>query len=130
MWLGVGVLVIGFVAAGSRPGRLKRALQHARRTGELAPVVEAIERTPRPSQPNAWDQALSELWRAYERELAARLVMEAARRSDADIVQYWIRQVLEVEPEIAREVFTPSFVNEYFDPLVASRCGRGGCSSC
>ena len=130
VWIGVGVLVVGFVAVGSRPGRMRRALKLARETGDLTLVVEAIERTPRLEQPNAWDQALSELWRAYERELAAQLVIEAARRSDADIVQYWIQQVLTVEPMIAREVFTQEFVTEFFDPLVASKCGRGGCSSC
>src|SRR5690554_2046788 len=108
-------------------GRLQKPLAHAMRTGEIAGVLAAVESASPGEQPTLWDHAIGELWKAYQRETATNLIMEAASRSDADIVQYWVRQVMEVEPEIAAQRFTPEFLEAFFKPDVAARCGRKGC---
>ncbi|TXD43754.1 hypothetical protein FRC96_01125 [Lujinxingia vulgaris] len=108
-------------------GRLQKPLAHAMRTGELAGVLAAVESASPAEQPTLWDHAIGELWKAYQRETATRLITEAAARSDADIVQYWVRQAMEVEPEIAAQYFSPEFLEAFFKPEVAARCGRKGC---
>ncbi|RAL25311.1 hypothetical protein DL240_03620 [Lujinxingia litoralis] len=108
-------------------GRLTKPLEQAMRTGEIAGVLAAVESASPKEQPTLWDHAIGELWKSYHRETAISLIREAATRSDADIVQYWVRQAMEVEPEIASQVFSPEFLEAYFKPDVAARCGRKGC---
>jgi hypothetical protein len=130
IWMGIilTVVVLALLAKSAmRTSGVAAGTAHARKTGELGALVAAIETTPYSEQATQWDQAIGELWQSYAREEATRLVMEAAERSDADIIQYWIRQVLEVEPEIASEHFTQEFLEEHFQPEVAAKCGRTGC---
>jgi hypothetical protein len=103
-----------------------KSVMAAARAGDVAPIVASIESGSGDSA-TRWDHAISELWSTYHRETAALLVVEAAHRSDDDIVQYWIAQVIQVEPDIARVTFTQEFLTEHFRPDVASRCGRKGC---
>lgn len=129
-WMGIilTVAVLALLAKTAlRASGVAAGTAHARKTGELSAVISAIETTPFAEQATQWDQAIGELWQSYAREEAARLVIEAADRSDADIIQYWIRQVLEVEPEIASTHFTQEFLDEHFQPEVAAKCGRSGC---
>jgi len=127
IWIVLGTAVVGFVASLSFRGNpMKRALAHAKRTGEVGALVEAIE-ADSGDRATAWDKAISHLWQDYAREAAASLVVEAAARTNADVVQYWIRQVVEVEPEIAAEAFTPEFIEVSYKPEVAGRCGKSGC---
>lgn len=100
---------------------------HAAHSGDLQLLLRHIE-TSGPDTANAWDQAITTLWQSYHRETAARLVVEAAKRSDAPVVQYWIKRFQEVEPEIASEQFSDEFLAAYYQPQVAAKCGRGcGC---
>ncbi|MEO1267839.1 MAG: hypothetical protein AAFX99_07050 [Myxococcota bacterium] len=116
MWLSVGaVLVVVAAVVASRPNPLKKAVDRARDTEDLTEIVTMIEAKSTAEQVTAWDQAISRLWRAYDRELAAKLIREAADRCDADIMSYWVRQVVEVEPEIARKAFNRPFLARYFD---------------
>jgi len=130
--IGLGVFAVGFALVISRrPGQIKALLKTARDTGDVQPVVLHItERVPDSEQHTAWDQVLGQLWRSYDRELAASFVVVAAQHCDADIIQYWIRQITETEPAIAGSKFSNEFLNDYFQPDVAAKCGKGGCSSC
>lgn len=124
--IGLGVLL--FVGRLAFDGsQLESALSEAHSSGELDGVVEAVQAAPADKRPTKWDHAIDQLWQAYNRETAAELVVEAAERSDATILQYWIQQVLEVEPRIADEVFSEEFLADHYDPAVASRCGKSGC---
>jgi hypothetical protein len=129
-WMGI-ILTVGFVAllakSAMRTSGVAVGTTQARESGELGTLIEAIETTPFAEQATQWDQAIGELWQSYARDEAARLVVEAAKRNDADVIQYWIKQVIEVEPEIASEHFDEEFMAEYFQPEVAAKCGRGGC---
>ena len=109
------------------PGQMGQALEKARRTGEVAGVVAIVEAAPEKKHPNLWDQSIGTLWQEYHRPAAIALIVAAARRSDAPVIQFWIKKALEVEPEIAVEIFTPEFLEEFFRPEVAARCGRVGC---
>ena len=131
MWIVLGAVTLGIIAYGTlRAGGLRGALAQARRTGDLTGVVLAVERVAEAERPTKWDAAINDLWQTYEREAAARLITEAAQRTNADIVHYWIAQVLQVEPEIAATVFTQEFLDAHFDPDAAARCGRCGSCGC
>lgn len=107
---------------------LPSVVAKAQGAGDFSAVVAFIDAYPEAGQGTQWDQAIGQLWQAYAREDAARLIVEAAQRSEAPVVQYWIRQVLEIEPEIAEAHFSAEFMAEYFRPEVALACGKGcGC---
>ncbi|MEC9399089.1 MAG: hypothetical protein VX475_15805 [Myxococcota bacterium] len=128
IWICCAVGAIALVAVPmARPNAKKRALARARATGELGGLIAWVEAKPLVAQADAWDQLLLGLWQRYERELAARVIMEAAPRSDAKIVQHWIAQVLSIEPELAQEIFTQEFLAKHFRPDVAAQCGKCGC---
>ena len=110
-----------------RPNPLERALARAKATGDLESLLAHVQAAPKHSQPDLWDQAITRLWQRYERDLAARVLVAAAPRSDAKIIQHWLRQVLEIEPEIAQARFDEAFLMAHFKPDVASQCGRCGC---
>lgn len=123
-----GVMAVALVAAPAlRPDHKKRALTKARATGDLSDLVAYIESSPSMTRADAWDQLLLELWRTYDRELAAKVLMVAVPRCDAKILQHWVMQVLQIEPEISAEIFTAEFLNDHFRPDVASQCGKCGC---
>lgn len=126
--IATGLAVVFFIARfASQGSKLSDAVDQVRRTEHPGPVVELVEEAPADKRPAMWDQAIGDLWNAYAREEAACLVMAAARRSDATILQYWIKQVLEVEPQIAEEIFPESFLQTHYKPRVAARCGKSGC---
>lgn len=109
------------------PYGLGKELDLAHRTGDIPALIASIEAAPEHVQPTLWDQAIGSLWNEYARETATRLIMEAAERSEAPIIQYWLKKVMEVEPEIAHEFFTEEFLTRHFRPDIAAQCGRKGC---
>lgn len=128
-WIVAAVVALGALLVLRRPSRLEAGLDRARKTGEVAGVVAAIEELPEGRHPNLWDQTIGSLWQEYHRPAALSLMMAAAVRSEAPIIQYWLKQALEVEPALAEEVFGQEFVDQYFQPQVAASCGRAGCCS-
>ena len=125
MWI-FGVLTVGLVAFPVvRPNPKRRALAQARANGDLEPLVDYISRRADPA--TAWDQILLELWRRYERRLAAEVLVVAVPGCDHKILQHWIMKVLQFEPEIAQEVFTEDFLLTRCRPDVAATCGKCGC---
>ncbi len=129
MWIVVGTVMVGFVAATGfkqKGGSFSKNMNAAMK-GEVTPLVNFIAALPPEEQATRWDQAINNLWQAYERETAAKLVVEAVQKSEADILQYWLRQIMEVEPEIAQEIFTQDFLLAFFNPDTAKRCGKASC---
>lgn len=128
MWIAVGVaLAIGAAVMSARGNKLGRALNHAHRSGEVTELAQVILSSGDKGQDTRWDHAIGSLWKGYARQPATLLVIEAAKHSGADIVQYWIGQVLQVEPELAEEHFSEELLAAHFKPEVASSCGRKGC---
>lgn len=126
-WIALAVIGLGFVVRAVGTGKLASAIEEARETGEVAGIVAAIEDQPEKKHPNLWDQAIGALWESYHRPAAMALMVAGARRSDAPIVQYWLKKAMEVEPEMAEEEFSDEFLESYFQPSVAAQCGRVGC---
>lgn len=126
--IAIGVLLVAFLGRiALESSNLESAIDDALDGDDVEPIVDAVTAAPEDKQPTHWDYALGQLWQAYAREQAAELVMRAAEESDATILQYWIQQVIQVEPAIARDVFTDAFLAEHFEPDVAARCGKSGC---
>lgn len=109
-----------------RPNPLARALVRAKQ-GDLSPLLALVDAAPKNAQPDLWDQAITQLWQRYERETVAKILVAAAPRSDAKIIQHWLRQLMEIEPEIAQEQLTADFLAAHFKPDVAAKCGKCGC---
>lgn len=127
--LTTAILLYFLARTAARGASLAEAVRETERTGAPEPVVSYVCDQPADRRPTHWDDALSRLWQNYSRIEAARVLTEAARESDASILQYWIRQVLEVEPDIARKIFSEEFLESCYEPEVASRCGKSGCCS-
>lgn len=124
-FLAISAVVVALRTLGSTG--LDRALKQVRTTGEVAAVIAAVEGAPESKRATMWDQAIGSLWREYRRPEAIQLMIAGARRSDAPILQYWLQNAMDVEPELAEEFFTEEFLETYFRPLVAASCGRVGC---
>lgn len=126
--IAIGVLVVFFVGRMALDNSsVDSALAETQKTGDPMPVVEAITAVDEERRPTKWDYAINRLWQAYARETAAALIVAAAERSEATILQYWIQQVLQVEPEIAETTFSEEFLERHYRPDVAARCGKSGC---
>ena len=127
LWiLGLG-LVLALVVWRFMIPSLAGPLAAARKQGNISPIVEAIERLGVGARPTAYNHAIKQLWDSYERSLAIELVRELAERhSSALITQYWLKQVLEVEPQLAHEKMTQEFYRLHFQPEVAASCGPVG----
>ena len=128
IWWAIGLAAIAALAWSrvSGPG-LGRLIDQAVKREDVSPVVQRVVETPETARPTAFDQAVNSLWTRYERGLAAKLVHGAAPSlGTASIAQYWIRQVMEVEPEIGNSVFDEEFLRAVYQPERAAKCGRFG----
>lgn len=119
-------LVVLAIAARMR-GKSAALLKRVKATGEVDGYVAYVMKHPEEKRANLWDQAITQLWRGYERETAMAMMKAAAVKSGAPVVQFWIRQALEIEPELAAQELGQEFLQEYFRPEVAAKCGRVGC---
>ena len=89
------------------------------------PLVEHLIGLPESAQPDAMNDAIQQLWNAYERELALPLIRALALRFPDDrITQYWLDHLKRVEPELAAQ--EEQFLAEYYQPEIAASCGRFG----
>lgn len=123
--LGAAALVAWLLLA-RRPS-VTREVSRAVSTRDIAPLVTLLSAKPEDTRPTAFNAAVKGLWDRYERGLAARLMRDMASLvAGASIAQYWLKQAIEVEPDIARETFSDEFLSEFYNPEVAARCGKFG----
>ncbi len=125
--IAIGVLVLGFIAWKLMIPSLDGVIAKAREERDIAPIVGAINQLRPSARATAYNHAIRKIWDDYDRELAIELVKELARKhNDALIAQYWLDQVQKVEPQLARAALTKDFLQRYYQPEVASRCGPVG----
>ncbi|MCL2325649.1 MAG: hypothetical protein FWC40_04025 [Proteobacteria bacterium] len=127
----VTLIVIGFTVF--RNNAMSKAVALARKTKDVTPIVAEIDKDPKADLPTVFNATIKPLWDAYERELACDLIkVLLERKDDAPISQYWLRQVLEVEPDLARKSLGEAFIMAHVRAEVAAQCGscRGSCGSC
>jgi hypothetical protein len=106
---------------------LRAALERARGERRVDAVVDAIERIRPAARTSHYNHAIRQLWDDYDRSLAIELVRELASRYPESLVaQYWLRQALQVEPELANRLLSREFLESHYAPEVAARCGPVG----
>lgn len=128
VWVIVGVLVVvAIIAIKASTPKVAKAVAEAMEEGDIAPIVAAIEELRPSSRTAAYNHAIRQLWDGYERGLAITLVMELAERhKDSLIAQYWIKNVMQVEPKLASERFSKEFLKSNYRPELAAQCGPVG----
>ena len=128
VWIAIaaGVLALFLLSKVFMPSLAKVVDQSAKQK-DARPILEAISRMNAGARPSAYNRAIRRLWDGYQRPLAAELVVELARNhGDANIAQYWIRQVMTVEPHTAKDKFSKEFLKNHYQPEVAAQCGQAG----
>ncbi len=123
----MGIALVIAVAMATRSSALDRAVTQALDSGETAPVRDALEDISGDERPTAYNFAISRMWEKFERKLACDLIVDLAEQHhDTNIAQYWMREAMTTEPGIARERFTETFLESFYRPEVAARCGKFG----
>lgn len=127
-WIAIaaGAVVVLLLSKVLMPS-LDKVIDQSAKNSDTKPVLEAISRMSAGSRPSAYNRAIRRLWDGYQRPLAAELVVELAKNhGDSKIAQYWINQVLTVEPQTAKDKFSKEFLQTHYQPEVAAQCGQVG----
>ena len=128
---GLFVLVILFLSM--KGNALSKAIANARKTGDVKPIIKAIEEEKAVDIATNFNIAIKQLWDGYHREQAMDLIHALLERDDkAPISQKWLQDALQVEPELARKQLGKEFIDAHFHEEIAKSCvGCGGsCKSC
>lgn len=122
------LIVIGLMVLKSNS--MSQAISKARETQDIQPILDEIDKDKSIDMASAFNVSIKSIWDAYDRELATELIKAFLKRdAKAPIAQHWLRQVLEIEPELARKQMGEAFVREHFHEEIAAQCGSG-CGSC
>lgn len=106
---------------------LDKVVDQSAKQKDTGPILETIAKMNAGTRPSAYNRAIRRLWDGYQRPLAAELVVELAKNhGDVNIAQYWIKQVLTVEPQTAKDKFSKEFLQNHYQPEVAAQCGQVG----
>ena len=120
--LGAGVIVY-FLVFRRGPNAISLATQAAE-SGSLEALLKAATTLPYKRRSMFFQAAISWLWNNWQRPLAAELSVHFAQQHGAEkITQFWVRQVMEVEPLTAQKTFDKRFLEQYYRPEVAKQCG-------
>ena len=123
----IGLVVVGIIVWRLMIPSLVGVIAQAKEQGAITPIVEAVEQLRPSARPTAYNHAIRRLWDEYERPLAIELVKELAEKHSSTLIaQYWLKQVLQVEPKMARETLPKDFLKRYYHPEVAAQCGPVG----
>ena len=106
---------------------MDKIVDQAVKQKDLGLIGQAIEKRSANSRPTAYNHAIRRMWDSYQRPMAIKLVKNLAENfPDSNISQYWIKQILTVEPGMAKESFSKEFLSHYYKPEVAAQCGQVG----
>lgn len=127
LWWIVGVAALALWAwSRFRPDPAVLA-DRAARSGDVAPVLVALHRLSPSAQPTEYHRVIKRLWDGYHRETAVVLTRDFAQHhKEAPTAQYWLKQFLQNEPEIAKEHLDAAFLEAFFVASVAAKCGSYG----
>jgi len=128
VWIAIaaGVVLIILLSKVFMPS-LDKVVGQSAKQNDTRPILEAISKMSAGARPSAYNRAIRRLWDGYQRPLAAELVVELAKNhGDSNIAQYWIKQVMTVEPQMAQEKFSREFIKDHYQPEVAAKCGQVG----
>ncbi len=120
---GAGALLVLWWLLGRGPSLLG-VIKEAETQHDIQPIMEAVAQLPGRRRSFFFQRSIEILWHKWERELATHLIIQyATLHPDEKLSQYWIQQVLELEPKTAKRAFSTSFLDTYYQPDVASACG-------
>ena len=126
-WFIVGVAILLLIGWRIFMPSLDKAVTQTVRENDLAPVLAAIGKRSEGAQPAGYNHAVRRLWDGYQRPLAIDLIKEMAINfGTAHITQYWIDVALKVEPQLSRQKLSRGFLDTYYQPEVAAKCGSAG----
>ena len=127
MFLVIGGAVLLIAIYSFKPSGLMRATSKAITSGDISFLVKRIEGESGANQATCFNKAVKAMWNSYERPLAVSLIRAIGPLvSTAHIAQYWMKQALDIEPELAKESFDDDFLHAYYHPEVAAKCGKAG----
>ncbi len=122
----LGVAIAAWALLARRGPSALAAAREAVARDDLAPVLTVVATLPPERRGAFFHAAIRELWGAWHRPLAARLVREFATQCPDDtLCQYWLQQVLQIEPGVARDAFDEAFLTAVYRPEVAKSCCQG-----
>lgn len=133
--IGAGVLLVLWLVISQIHGNPKsKAFKVVRSSHDPAPLIKAIDDDKTSDIPTEYNSYIKTLWDAYDRETATALIKALLERNDsAPISQFWLKTLLDVEPELARKQLGEAFINAHYKEGIAAKCGSGcggGCKSC
>ena len=120
---GGAVAAVLFYWFGVRSSAAVKAAKKAANAEDLAPLLQALDGVGEAGRSAFFQRAIGWLWDNWQRPLAVKLIREFGQRySDQKICQFWLRQVLEVEPLLAQQHLDESFMKSFYHPEVAKTC--------
>lgn len=129
------VLVVLWIVFSAVSGNPKsKAFKVVRKTHDPSGLIAAIDADKTSDIPTEYNSYIKTLWDAYDRETATKLIQALLERNDtAPISQFWLKTLLDVEPELARTMLGEPFIMAHYKEGIAAKCGSGcggSCKSC
>lgn len=126
-WIALAAVAVVVVVSKLLAQRGQRHLLAAIKGGDVSGLRAALRKRSAFTAPAAYNRAIRGLWDAYRRDLAAPLIRDLGERfGEVFISQYWMRQLLTVEPGLARANLDPEFLQRHYQDEVAQKCGSFG----
>jgi hypothetical protein len=127
VWIALGVALVAIVIWRMMIPSLAGVIAKARKEQDITPIVEKVSTFRVAAQPAAYNHCIRAIWDAYDRELAIELIKVLAKEhSNSLIAQYWLKQLLQVEPALAKARLEEDFLQRYYQPKLAAQCGPVG----
>ncbi len=127
IWVVLGGAVVLVIARLLFSSNIEKLITAVAKGGDPKPLLAALAEVREGKQPDEYNRVIRGLWDDYNREEAVPVIKALAiTHGAAPIAQYWIQQVREVEPDLARRFFDEDFINANFKPEVAATCGKVG----
>ena len=128
MWLAViGAVVVVFFLFRAFKTPLDKVVDAALEKQETGLILDAINELRESARPAGYNRAIRRLWDKYHRPLAVDLVKElASNHTDVPIAQYWLKQVITVEPALAKRKLNRKFLRAHYQPEIAAKCYHVG----
>ena len=127
------VFIIVLILMNVKGNSIGKAVKECRKTHDVKPVIAAIDEDSTVDVPTVYNSAIKSLWEAYDRETATDLIKALLERNDqAPISQFWLKTVMDVEPDIARKKLGNDFIQAHYNEGIAAKCGGcgGSCNKC
>ncbi|PKN57505.1 MAG: hypothetical protein CVU56_10925 [Deltaproteobacteria bacterium HGW-Deltaproteobacteria-14] len=126
-WAFLGLVILSTLWRKYRVFSVGRLALTAARTGDVAPVADAIGDLAPTMRADGFDRAVTDLWRGGARPVAVRLIRAAAGHvGPAFTTQFWIRESLEQESDLANDLFDAPFLTAVYEPPVQQPCASYG----